>query len=159
MCKRIAPLLVLLAALALVGACSTGRIKRVSEPAAGIQQLSVLADGSWSVDLRLQNYSSIPMRFDDVALQVSVDDQAAGTLQARPAISIGPESADVVTVALVPSPDARLVVADALSAGRPLNYRLQGRITATPEDKKARGFDLDSRNTLNPAPGLAGVLR
>ena len=30
---------------------------------------------------------------------------------------------------------------------------------ATPEDAKVRSFDIDTRNTLNPVPGLDGVLR
>ena len=58
--------LVLMAALSACG--GGGPVKRVSEPAAGIQQLTVRADGSWSVDLRLDNYSSVPMRFDTVTL-------------------------------------------------------------------------------------------
>jgi len=49
--------LVLVAALSACG--GGGPVKRVSEPAAGIQQLTVRADGSWSVDLRLDNYSSV----------------------------------------------------------------------------------------------------
>src|SRR5690606_3602572 len=40
----------------LLAACSSGPVRRVSEPSASIQQLTVRADGSWSVDLRLQNY-------------------------------------------------------------------------------------------------------
>ena len=67
-------------AVAALAACSSGPVRRVSEPAASIQQLAVQADGSWSVSLRLQNYSSVPMRFDAVDLAVSVGGQAAGSL-------------------------------------------------------------------------------
>jgi hypothetical protein len=28
-----------------------------------------------------------------------------------------------------------------------------------PEEGKSRSFDIDTRNTLNPVPGLDGVLR
>lgn len=87
-----------------LGACGGGMVKRVSPPAASLQQLTVQADGSWSAELRLQNYSSIPMRFDSLKLDVSVAEQAAGTLQASPALSIGPESADVVTCRCNPPP-------------------------------------------------------
>ena len=147
---------VLLLALA---ACSGGPVRRVSEPAASIQQRTVNADGSWKVALRLQNYSSIPMRFDSVDLAVSVGEQDAGRLRVAPAISIGPESADVVDATLAPSAMAKIVVADALAARRTLNYALKGSVTATPEERKARTFDVDSHNSLNPAPGLDGVLR
>ncbi|MEG0195564.1 MAG: hypothetical protein RR698_20655, partial [Stenotrophomonas sp.] len=96
-------------ALALT-ACGNGPVKRVSEPAASIQQLSVGNDGNWEVELRLRNYSSMPMRFDSVSLAVKVGDEAAGTLSASPALSIGPESADVIKVRLQPSSSARIVV-------------------------------------------------
>ena len=48
-------LAVVFLATALLAACSGGPVRRVSEPAASIQQLTVKANGSWSVDLRLQN--------------------------------------------------------------------------------------------------------
>lgn len=140
-------------------ACSSGPVRRISPPAANIQQLTVNADGSWKIDLRLQNYSSIPMRFDTAKLAVAVAGQAAGQLQASPSISIGPESADVVSVAFAPAVAAKLVVADALASRRGVPYTLQGTLAATPEKGKSRDFDVDSRNTLSPQPGLQGVLR
>lgn len=152
-----------LASLLIVGtllaACSSGPVKRVSKPAASIQQLTVNADGSWSVDLRLQNYSSIPMRFTSVNLAITTSGQAAGTLVAAPRISIGPESADVVTLPFKPTTDARMVIADALAGRRPMSYALKGTLDATPEEGKSRSFDIDAKNTLNPVPGLDGVLR
>lgn len=148
----------LLFSLVLV-ACSNGPVRRVSEPAASLQQLTVNADGSWSVDLRLQNYSSIPMRFDTADLAITVSDQAAGSLKATPQISIGPESADVVTLPFKPSAEARMVLADALASRRSVGYTLKGKLQAIPEEKKSKSFDIDSRNTLTPVPGLDGVLR
>lgn len=150
--------LIALVALALT-ACGSGKVKRVSEPAASIQQLTVGADGNWEVELRLRNYSSMPMRFDSIALAVKVGEEAAGTLNATPAVSIGPESADIITVRMQPASPARIVVADALAAGRSLFYELEGTVNATPEEKKQRSFDVKSRNSLNQAPGLPGVLR
>ena len=149
----------LLLGAAMLGACSSGPVRRVSAPAASIQQLTVHADGNWSVDLRLQNYSSIPMRFTSVGLAITVSDQAAGTLQGAPQISIGPESADVVTLPFKPTAEARMVVADALAGRRPMAYVLKGKIDAIPEEAKSRTFEIDARNVLNPVPGLDGVLR
>ena len=150
--------LITVAALALA-ACSGGPVKRVSEPSASIQQLTVGNDGNWDVELRLRNYSSMPMRFDAVSLAMKVGDEAAGTLSTQPGVSIGPESADVVKVRLQPSSAARIVVADSLAGGRSLFYELEGTISATPEEKKQRSFDVKSRISLNQAPGLPGVLR
>jgi len=157
---RFRPQYVLTVFLALaLAACSSGVVKRVSEPAAGIQQLTVGNDGNWEVELRLRNYSSMPMRFDDIALRMKVGEEAAGTLTAAPGLSIGPESADVVTLRLQPSSPARIVMADALAGGRSLFYELEGTVKATPEEKKQRSFEVKSRNSLNQAPGLPGVLR
>lgn len=143
----------------LLGACSGGPVRRVSEPSASIQQLTVHTSGTWSVDLRLQNYSSVPMRFDRVRLELEVDGLSAGILDASPGLSVGPESADVTTLPFTPKAEARMVLADALSSRRSLPYSLKGPITATPEEGKPRDFDISSHSTLNPVPGLDGVLR
>ena len=157
---RFRPQYVLTAALSLaLASCGGGVVKRVSEPAAGIQQLTVGNDGNWDVELRLRNYSSLPMRFDDVSLKMKVGDETAGTLVAAPGLSIGPESADVVKIRLQPASPARIVMADALAGGRSLFYELEGTVKATPEEKKQRSFEVNSRNSLNQAPGLPGVLR
>jgi hypothetical protein len=146
--------------VALLAACSSGVPRRVSEPAASIQQLTVQADGSWSIELRLQNYSSIPMRFQRVQFEMRVGDEPAGTLVAEPGIDIGGESADVVTVAFAPSSNARIVMADALASGRGIRYAIEGSITAGPEDRsRARSYDYKRDSQLSPVPGLPGVLR
>jgi late embryogenesis abundant protein len=157
--KGVARWILLLSFSIFLAACSSGPVRRVSEPATSIQQLTVNADGSWSLDLRLQNYSSIPMRFEKAELALTVGDQIAGTLRATPGISIGPESADVVTLPFKPSAEARMAVADALAGRHSLGYTLKGNLQAVPDEKKSRSFDVDSRNTLNPVPGLDGVLR
>lgn len=146
--------------LLLVTACaSSGIPRRVSEPAANIQQLTVRADGSWSIDLRLNNFSSMSMRFDSVRLALSVNGQPAGTLQASPAITIGPEAADVTTTTLVPSSATRIAIADALARGDRIDYTLDGTLTAAPEKGGPRDYKFKRENALSPVPGLAGVLR
>ncbi|MFB8832134.1 LEA type 2 family protein [Azotobacter sp. CWF10] len=130
--------LVVLCTLALV-ACSNGIVKRVSEPAASLQQLTVRADGNWTVALRLQNFSSMPMTFDDVSLALTVGDNEAGTLQAKPGISIGGTSADVINVDLVPSSSARAWWWPMRTAGnRTLAYGLKGTVAATPRKEAAQ---------------------
>ncbi|MDY1031940.1 LEA type 2 family protein [Stenotrophomonas sp. CFBP8980] len=158
MLHRFRFILIVLSVLALA-ACGEKVVKRVSEPASSLQQLTVNADGSWKVALRLQNFSSMPMRFDDVALKLSVGDAEAGTLSAKPGVSIGGASADVIELQLQPAAQARLIVADALASNHTLAYTLEGSVSATPEEKKQRTFQINNRSTLNHAPGLPGVLR
>jgi hypothetical protein len=149
-----------LLAAALLGACASGPPRRVSEPSASVQQLSVRADGSWVLDLRLDNYSNVPMRFDRVDLALSFDGQPAAALQASPALSIGPEAADVATVQVAsPPPGARLALAAALADGHRIGYHLEGSIDVTPDGSGARTFQFKRDNALSPVPGLAGVLR
>ena len=142
-----------------LAACSSGPVRRVSEPAASIQQLSVRADGSWSVELRIENFSSVPMRFGAVSLPITLGGQPAGTLQGNAGISIGPESADVVTLAHVPAVGAKVALADALGAGRGLGYAFEGTLRAAPEDGREREYRVKRSSALSPVPGLAGVLR
>ncbi|VXB46512.1 conserved exported hypothetical protein [Luteimonas sp. 9C] len=152
-------LLTILLMIGALVACATGQ-RRVSEPTASLQQLSVSADGTWSVDLRLQNYSSIPMRFESLRFTLSVDGESAGILDATPALTIGPESADILSLRLAPSPEGRLHAADALAAGRALPYRIDGTIRAAPDDRgSARDYTIRRDSTLAPVPGLPGVMR
>lgn len=148
-----------IACLVLV-ACSTGPARRVSEPAASIQQLTVGADGNWSVDVRLQNYSSVSMRFENLRLELSIDGEQAGTLQASPQLPVSPESADIVAIELTPSAAARLLLADALAAGRGTRYALRGTLSAVPTDRgNPRDYTVSRDGALSPVPGLPGVLR
>jgi len=157
---RVVPWLLVASWVALLAACSSGPPRRVSEPAASIQQLTVQADGRWSIELRLQNYSSIPMRFENVSFDFKVGDEAAGTLATQPVLTIGPESADVVTVAFDPSANARLLLAGMLADGRGIGYRLEGTVSAAPADRgKARDYKTKRDSQLSPVPGLPGVLR
>ena len=158
--KRVALAAFLLLPLLLAACGSSGPVRRVSEPSAGVQQLSVQADGSWSLDLRLDNFSSIPMRFDAVSLGLEVDGHDAGTLAAQPGITVGPESADVAEIIFVPSAAAKFAVAQSLAGGTSLSYALEGSVTATPDEESQRVFkDITRRSALSPAPGLPGVMR
>ncbi len=143
----------------LLAACSSGPVRRVSPPAASVQQLTVNVDGSWTVLVRLQNYSSIPMRFESTDLQMAVAGAPAGPLIAAPGISIGPASADVASIALQPSSQAKIAVANALASRRSVDYTLLGTVEAAPEEARSRTFKIDTSNTLSPVPGLDGVLR
>lgn len=145
--------------LLLLVACSTGPVRRVSDPAAGIQQLSVRADGSWTVDVRLHNYSSVSMQFDRVELALTIAGQPAGTLQAAPALRVGPESADVVSITHVPAATARMALTDALAGNRAVDYTVTGSVQATPEAGSQRSFEVKRDSRLSPVPGLPGVLR
>ncbi|UHQ19571.1 hypothetical protein LVB87_15500 [Lysobacter sp. KIS68-7] len=152
--------LIAAALLASLAGCGGGPVKRVSKPAASIQQLTVRADGGWDVDVRIDNYSSVEMHVQEVSLALTVAGESAGTLsRAGGDFSIGPESADVETFKLSPTSAAKITVADALAGRKTVAYALKGTMNATFQDAGQRNFEIDATNSLDPAPGLPGVLR
>lgn len=150
-------ILIATALLAALAACSSGAVrKQINPPGASIQQLTVQPNGQWQLSVRLQNFSNVPTVFQGIEAKLTIGGQEAGNVNFTPNMSIGPESADVVTTTLTPALGAKLVVASALSAGQSTRYTLEGRIvTTTP--KGDHSFNYES--TLNPAPGLTGVMR
>ena len=74
----------------LLAGCSGGPVRRVSEPAASLQQITVRADGRWDVALRLNNFSSMPMRFDATALEIAFDN---GSAVENPTFQVGSRTA------------------------------------------------------------------
>ena len=157
--KRVMQWTVWLVCAALLAACASGPVRRVSEPSARIQQLTVGTDGRWTAELRIENFSSIKMRFDAVQLIMKIAGADAATLSVQPGLTIGPESADVLSVAIAPSVAAKLAVADALASRKGVDYSLSGTVSVTPDEQRQREFKIDRASTLSPAPGLPGVLR
>lgn len=149
-----------LAALTLfLAACSSGPVRRISEPTASLQQVTVRSDGNWDVQLRLQNYSSVAMRFDETALDIAFDNGSAAKLELQPALDVGPESADVFNATVSPTPAGRARIASALADGRGLSYTLSGSVAATPQDGKQKTWSIKRESALSPVPGLPGALR
>ena len=86
--KPVLKLLLATVVLVLLASCG-GNARRVSPPAAAIQQLAVQPNGDWMVDLRLHNFSSVSMRFDKFRLQVSVTNTRPGSCRPRRAFRSG----------------------------------------------------------------------
>ena len=130
--------------------------KHFNPPRASVQQLTVLPSGQWRVVLRLQNFSNVPSKFNSVSGNLKFAGQAAGGFAASPNISIGPESADTVEATVSPSFEAKVAVASALSASQSIRYEIEGQIGT---DQRNAPYDFKYESSLNPAPGLPGVLR
>ena len=143
----------------LLTSCASGPVRRVSDPAVSFQQIQVLPSGNWNVDLRVHNYSSIPMRFDSVNLKMMVDGQEAASVNQAIGLTVGPESPDILKIQVTPNIVGKAAVADALTRKTTLNYRLSGTVSAAAEKRSAQGFKFNAASSLSPAPGLPGVLR
>ncbi|MET3008431.1 hypothetical protein ABXT00_03535 [Stenotrophomonas koreensis] len=143
----------------LLTACSTGPVKRISPPQVSVAQLSVQADGQWQMDLRLQNFSSMAMRFEDLQLEVRSGDEVLARVQTNADLSVGAESADIHALSVQPTATGRVLAASALADARALPYQLSGKLQASPVDGRTREYPINFRSSLHPAPGLSGVLR
>ncbi|HOV57861.1 MAG TPA: hypothetical protein PLN91_08290 [Rhodanobacteraceae bacterium] len=146
--------LCLLALAVLLGACGGGPVKRINPPIASIQQLTVRPDGSWELQLRIQNFSTVPMTFASVEAALELEDRPAGQVFARTALDIPGGAADTTTLRLSPTPAGSA----ALNApgGTGVGYRLVGKITSS---DPAKSFDLRYESRLSPVPGLPGSWR
>ena len=151
--------LALCATFLLLPACGGGGggvKKQINPPRANIQQLTVLPNGQWKLVLRLQNFSNRPAEFGAVDGNLKFGGQDAGGFAATAGISIGPESADTVETTMTPSVGAKLAVASALSASQSIRYEITGRIGTS---QRSAPYDFKYESSLNPAPGLPGVMR
>jgi hypothetical protein len=145
-----------IALLCMAAGCSSSPKRVVNPPGASLQQLQVRPDGQWQLSVRLQNFSSVSTAFQAMHGTLTIGGQDAGAFDIAPAMSIGPESADVVQATLRPSLGAKTTVASALAAGQALRYTLGGTIVTS--DPKG-SYPLSFESSLNPAPGLPGVMR
>ena len=130
--------------------------KQINPPRASVQQLTVLANGQWRLVLRLQNFSNRGTRFESINAKLTFGGQDAGSVTVAPNMDVGPQSADTIESTITPALGGKLAVASALSAGQSIRYRIAGQIDTTQRDGNYE-FEYDS--SLNPAPGLPGVLR
>jgi len=139
-------------------ACGGGdRVKKqINPPRASIQQLTVMPNGQWKLVIRIQNFSNQPAEFSSVSGDVTFGGQHAGSVSAAPNMSIGPESADTVEATMTPSLEAKMAVASTLSASQSIRYEFKGQIATS---QRSAPYDFKYESSLNPAPGLPGVLR
>jgi hypothetical protein len=156
--RRRFAVLALCALLLPLAACGGGGMekKQINPPRASVQQLTVLPNGQWRLVLRLQNFSNRATKFEAVNANLKFGGHDAGAVAVSPNMDIGPQSADTIETTIVPALEAKLAVASALSAGASVRYRIAGQIDTT---QRGGNYDFEYESSLNPAPGLPGVLR
>lgn len=150
------PILLSLLLVSLLAACSSGPPKRIFPPQASVQELRVQDDGQWVASIRLQNFSTVPMRFSRLQATLTFAGQEATRIDIDPAMSVGPGSIEVVKHVFTPAAGPRAAVSEAFANRRAVRYQLTGRL-ASSEHGTDDAFDYSS--ALNPVPGLTGVLR
>ena len=153
--RRALPLLFV--ALILSACGGDGIKKRIFPPSASIQELAVQTDGSWLLKVRLQNFSNVSMRFDSIDAELTFGPASAGRITLATAVDVGPESAEVAEVRIVPQSAAANPIQNALMRRRSVNYKLEGEIVSSLPRSRDDDFVFESQ--LTAVPGLTGVLR
>lgn len=145
-----------LAAVLLAG-CGGGERKRVFPPTVSVQQLEQQQDGRWQLRLRLQNFSNVSQRFDQIEAQLLIGGHIAGSVALQPMLEVPPESADIVEFALSPTPGAATAIQGVLAGDGSIGYTLSGHVSSSLPERRRDEFTFNSR--LSAVPGLSRVLR
>lgn len=141
---------------ALLAACAGGGpVKRVFPPEARVQELRIDGDSA-RLQLRVQNFSTMPSLLEGYSLSLEIADAPAVRLDGAPATALLPQAPEIVELAITLDPAALDRARRALQAGTALRYRLHGSLTVEPH---GRPTPIDYRSALSPVPGLPGVLR
>lgn len=144
-----------LIALAALAACGPPT-HPINPPNASIQQLDVLADGRWKLQIRLENFSDKTVRYATFKASLRVGGEAAAEIALNPQLDIPGENADIVVATVTPSADARKAFAEDVKLPGGAPYELKGTINI-PAAGKDYKFAYKSR--LTPVPGIANQYR
>ncbi|MHB8446305.1 MAG: hypothetical protein ACYC9P_00015 [Rudaea sp.] len=141
--------------LALLVGC--GPVKHpINPPSASIQQLDVLQDGHWKLQVRLENFSDQTVRYGAFKADLRVGGEAAGTIDMNADMDIPGENADILETTLMPSADAAKAFKAGVSHPDGAAYELKGTIEI-PAAGKSFKFAYHSR--LSPVPGVTNSYR
>src|ERR1700759_2486223 len=134
----------IVAASVVLASCGTGPRHPINPPNASIQQLDVLPDGRWKIQLRLENFSDKTVHYTNVKASLNADMDVPG------------ENADTMDTTFTPAPDAAKAFASDVKLPGGASYELKGTITIPAADKD---FKFEHKSRLSPVPGIANQYR
>lgn len=144
-----------LVALVFLAACG-GPTHPINPPNASIQQIDVLPDGRWKVQIRLENFSDKTVHYAALKASLRVGGVDAAELALNPDMDIPGQNADIVETTLAASADARKAfLADVKEPGG-APYELKGTINIPAAGKE---FKFEHKSRLSPVPGIANEYR
>lgn len=162
MLRHATALCLALAASILLAGCAqqtaSGLRVRINPPGLAVEGLEVLSGrSSASVRLRLHNFSTVPMRFSRVEVQLSVSGITPPlTLHTSPDLEIpGLSSEPVALRTELPATWARSL-AQASERGTGLAYQLTGTVETT---QPSHRFSVEHEGALSPVPGIPNAFR
>jgi hypothetical protein len=124
-----------LAAGLLLNACSGEPAKRYFPPQASLQQLQRLPDGQWQAQVRVQNFSTGAVEFRNLSLKVQIQDQEWTAVSSAGSLKIGPNNAEIYTLAVPFGAATRQALTERLDKTQPIRYVLNGSVQSVDPDK------------------------
>ncbi len=149
-------LLAMLTAAVVLASCGNGPRHPINPPNASIQQLDVLPDGRWKIQLRLENFSDKTVHYTNVKASLRVGGEDAADISLNADMDVPGENADTLDTTFMPQPDAAKAFATDVKLPGGAGYELKGTITIPAADKD---FKFEHKSRLSPVPGIANQYR
>jgi hypothetical protein len=128
----------------------------INPPNASIQQLDVLPDGRWQLQIRLENFSDKTVHYAAFKAALRVGGEAAGDIALNPDMDIPGENADIVETTFAPSTDARKAFLADIGQPGGAAYELKGTINIPSAGKD---YKFEHKSQLSPVPGIPNQYR
>ena len=148
-------LLLVATALLLLAACGPP-LHPINPPSASIQQVDILADGRWKVQIRIENFSDKTQHYTTFKAELRVSGLAAAELSLNPDLDIPGDNADIVETMVTPSPDLSRAFAADVKQPNGAPYELKGTITIPAAGKD---FKFEHKSRLSAVPGIPNQYR
>jgi hypothetical protein len=152
---RLLRLLIPLIALSALAGCGVP-VHPINPPNASIQQLDVMPDGRWKLQIRLENFSDKTVHYAAFKASLRVGGEAAADLMLDPELDIPGENADIVETTLTPAAGARKAFLADVKLPGGAAYELKGTINIPAAGKD---FKFEHKSRLSPVPGLPDQYR
>ena len=128
----------------------------INPPSASIQQLDVLPDGRWKVQIRIENFSDKTQHYTTFKAELRVSGLPAADISLNPDLDIPGYNADIVETMLTPGADVGKAFASDVKQPNGAPYELKGMITIPAADKD---FKFEHKSRLSAVPGIANEYR
>jgi hypothetical protein len=128
----------------------------INPPSASIQQVDVLPDGRWKVQIRIENFSDKTQHYTTFKAELRVSGLALADLSLNPDLDVPGENADIVETLLTPPADVARAFASDVKQPSGAAYELKGTITIPAAGKD---FKFETKSRLSPVPGIANEYR
>jgi len=148
-------LLLVATALLLLAACGPP-LHPINPPSASIQQVDILPDGRWKVQIRIENFSDKTQHYTTFKAELRVSGLSAADLSLNPELDIPGDNADIVETVVTPSPDLTRAFAADVKQPNGAPYELKGTITIPAAGKD---FKFEHKSRLSAVPGIANQYR